>query len=92
MRDILIFLAIGAGIVLWDHQAGGILPDGAYCLLGAGVTSRSAARETAWHVDPSTGRQTPFEWSAPSEVCLHTTLWSAYRGRLQTPAGIQVKE
>lgn len=84
MRDIVIVALMAVGLLVWDHQAQGILPDQAYCFFGAGVHDRIASRVTSWHVDPSTGRRIPAEWSAPGEICVHTTLWDAYRPSIQS--------
>ena len=52
----------------------GVLPDELYCVLGAGFSDRIPPRETAWHIDPSTGRSTPYQWSVDSQICLHDAL------------------
>ena len=83
MRNIILLAVAAAAILVWDHAAGGVLPDDLYCLLGAGYTDRVPPRTTAWHVDPQGGRDIPYQWSAESSVCLHLTLWDGYRIRLQ---------
>jgi hypothetical protein len=83
MKNVILLAIVAAAIVTWDYKAGSILPNEMYCLLGAGFSDRVPSRETAWHIDPSSGRQTPYQWSVESQVCLHATLWDAYRSKLQ---------
>jgi hypothetical protein len=86
MKDIFFLVIVAAGILGWDYAAGGILPDDVYCALGAGYTSDVPSRVTSWRLDPLSGRSTPDERSAAYRVCVHQTLWDAYRFKL-TRAG-----
>lgn len=83
MRNVVLLVIALVAIVVWDFKAGGVLPDELYCLLGAGFSDRIASRETAWHIDSSTGRSKPYQWSPESSICVHSTLWDAYRLKLQ---------
>jgi hypothetical protein len=83
MKDIIFLVIVAAGILGWDYAAGGILPDDVYCALGAGYTSDVPSRVTSTTLDPQSGRWIPSEWSAAYRVCVHQTLWDAYRFKLQ---------
>lgn len=90
IKDTLFVAAIATGLIAWDHASGPIFPDSIYCAIGAGTATvvGGETNATSWSANDGCTAYRPecatsWRTSAIQTVCVHGTIWDAYKIKLR---------